>query len=483
MDEWLNTYEEVDWKDTPANRWEIFAHNLPEDSPFKDRPGLLQELYRWRFRDEVTDYGQKSDYVLSATFGGPVPFLKKTTFFSSYRREKNYYLYPGPLDHFFDQNGMFKITTRPTANTKLSLNFRYTETTGLNRYDYFVAESQYDLANTEETGDFNTDFQSEKRYVYESVEQVAYSGYGGWPYTGKMGQSTRKRYQFGLSFTHTLGRRTFYEVQVLGNHFRVDGGQGALRDTTDSVTLTDPADPDYSVTLTGPFAEAPLGFWESDLDNTLSFINLSGSYFYSEKSRVNDVTLRANLISQVDKYNQINLGFEFTRYHIDKKENRDEPIRLDKWRWDVQPKTFAFWANDKIEFQGMVLNIGLRGDVRIPHNDWFDWRHHPWDPHFDNDTTAAANLAGPRYSPPMKTVLAPRLRISHPIGDAAKIFFNWGHYYEEQAYERQYQFYRRDARHRVTYGDPELPFKKAIQYEIGYEHNLYDIFRISISGY
>ncbi|MFQ6116021.1 MAG: carboxypeptidase-like regulatory domain-containing protein, partial [bacterium] len=152
MDEWLNTYEEVDWKDTPANRWEIFAHNLPEDSPFKDRPGLLQELYRWRFRDEVTDYGQKSDYVLSATFGGPVPFLKKTTFFSSYRREKNYYLYPGPLDHFFDQNGMFKITTRPTANTKLSLNFRYTETTGLNRYDYFVAESQYDLANTEETG-------------------------------------------------------------------------------------------------------------------------------------------------------------------------------------------------------------------------------------------------------------------------------------------------------------------------------------------
>ncbi|MBN2411910.1 TonB-dependent receptor [candidate division KSB1 bacterium] len=484
LDGWSNQYEPVAWKpaltgnpaDTLANRWEIAAHSLNEDDPFRDRPELLKELYKYLMRDEATKYGDKSDYVLSATFGGPVPFLKNTTFFSSYRRENNYYLYPGPLDHFFDQNAMIKITSQLTKNMKLSLNYRYIESTGLNRYDYYRDEAS--------RGDFSTidpDFQTEKRYLYEGVEQVAWSGYGAWPYTSQIGISTPIRNQYGLTFTHTLSPNTFYEIKLMFNNYHSWGNQPTPRDTTKQVTLTDPADPGYSVTLGGPMAEAPLGFWERNINNPLNWI-LGGSYNYSENNYVKDLIIRTNLISQINKYNQLNFGFQYNYSDFKKHENRDSPDRLDKWHWHVYPQNAAFWANDKVEFEGLVLDAGLRGDIRIP-DEWYDWRHDVWNPLWSGTTTADSNSLGPRYKPPVKMVLAPRLRVAHPIGETAKIFFNWGHYYQEQPYERLYLYYRRDALGQITYGDPELPFQKAIQYEIGYEHNLMDMIHIAVSGY
>jgi hypothetical protein len=482
--DWVNDYQYADWKppitgnpdDTLANRWEFLAHNLEDDDPFKDRPELLKELYRWWTRDEATDYGNKSDYVLNATFGGPVPLLENTTFFSSYRTEKNYYLYPGPLDHFFDQNAMFKLTTHPSKSTKLSFNFRYTESTGLNRYDYYRDEAS--------RGDFSTidpDFQTEKRYLFEGVDQVAWSGYGAWPYTAQIGHSTRFRRQFGLGFTWTLNSRTFCDFKVLYNNFHSYGNQSAERDVAAEVTLTDPADPDYTVTLTGPHALAPLGFWEQSVPNQFGWV-LGGTYGYSEDNFAKDLTFRANLTSQVDRYNQVDAGFQYSYYEIKKRENRDMPDRLDKWRWHVYPQSIAFWANDKVEFKGLILNAGIRADVRIP-DEWLDWKSDPYNPIWRGDMPADTNLAGPKYQPSAKIVLAPRLSISHPIGETAKIFFNWGHYYQEQPFERLYLFYRRDALQQVSYGDPELPFKKSIKYEVGYEHNVQNIFRIAISGY
>ncbi len=452
----------------------------PAYSEFADRPELLKELYRWRMRDQTTNYGEEQDKVLNTTFGGPIPFLKNTTFFTSYRREKNYYLYAGPLDHFFDQNGMMKITSQLNPNMKLSLNFRYTETTGLNRYDYYLMEAS--------RGDFsaiNPDFQTEKRYVYEGVEQVAWSGYGAWPYTGQIGMSDRYRNQYGLTFTHMISPSTFYELKLMATYFRSYGRQGTLRDTSATVTLVDPADPGYSVTLRGPHALAPLGYWPVTINDP--FMLLGGTYGYSESCFANDVSLRLNLISQLNKYNQLNIGFQYTYYDIMKNEDRDQPPnRDDSWRWHVYPQKFAFWASDKLEFKGMVLNIGLRGDVRIP-DEWLDWRNNPWDYHWSDLMPADSNWAGPHYNPPWKLALAPRLKVSHHIGEKAKIFFNWDHHYQDPSFERQYMYYTRGAALAgsgwTMYGDPELPYIKSIQYELGYEQNLFDILRFSLTGY
>lgn len=493
FDRFYGEEQVVNWKpgltgnpaDTLADRFEITAHNLSSTDPYKDRPLLLRELYNYWLRDEVSKYGDKSDFILNATFGGPLPLLKNTGFFSSYRREKNYYLYPGPSwDHFFDQNLMFKLTTRFTPNLKLAFTTRYTETTGLNRYDYYHPEDY--------GGDFSTvnpDFQGEKRYVYEGVEQVAWSGYGSYPYTGWIGKSSRFRNQYGLTITHTLSSRTFYEVKLLVNRFRVNGSQTALRDTSATHKLV--ADRSYpytqgagkdSVMLTGPQALAPLGYWPTAVTNPFGWV-LGGTYGYSEVNYARDITFRANITSQIDKYNQVEAGFEYIYYDIKKRENRDQQMKFDKWRWHIYPQKAAFWVRDKVEFEGLVLSASLRGDVRIS-EEWFNWRHALWDSLiFYPNVDAVGNWSGPRYHPPTRIILSPRLSVSHPIGETAKIFFNWGHYYQEQSYEKLYIYYRRDATNTFYYGDPEMPFRKSIQYEIGYEHNLQNIFRIALSGY
>ncbi|MFB0516091.1 MAG: carboxypeptidase-like regulatory domain-containing protein, partial [Candidatus Neomarinimicrobiota bacterium] len=477
--------------DTLVNKWEILAHNLGSDSPYYDRPGLLQELYKYIMRDEATQYGNESDLIVSATFGGPVPFLKNTTFFTSFRREKNYYLYNGPVDHFFDQNGMFKLTTRPSKSTKLAFTARYTETTGLNRYDYYRDEQMGGGFGSQETypdqGQYNPDYQSEKRYLYEGVEQVAWSGYGAWPYSATIGKSTHYRNQYGLTFTHTLSPRTFYDLKFFANNTRQIGGQCELRDTSLTVTLTDPNDPSYSTTLRGPYAAAPTGFWPVNVTNPFN-ITLGGTYDYSERNFAKDFTFRADLTSQVNKYNQLNIGFDYTIYDIRKREFRDSSDRQGKWLWHVKPRNAAFWASDKLEFEGAVITLGLRGDIRIP-DEWFHWRDAlydtiwVWTPKVAGDLEGTGPEGAPRYQPPSKMVVAPRFSISHPIGETAKVFFNWGHYYQEQPFERQYLYYRRDALGLMNYGDPELPFEKSIKYELGYEHNIANMFRIAITGY
>jgi hypothetical protein len=447
---------------------------------FADRIDLIKELYHWRMRDDAVKYGDKSDMVVNATFGGPVPYLKNTTFFTSYRREKNYYLYAGPLDHYFDQNGSFKLTSNLTNNMKLSLTYRYTESSGLNRYDYYLMEaSRGDLSAVD------PDFQTEKRYLFESVEQVAWSGYGGWPYTGEIGMSDRITNQYGITFTHQLSPRTFYEIKLMATNFRAFGRQGSLRDTSATVTLVNPNDPTDFITLEGPNALGPVDYWPTEIIDP--FMKIGGSYGYSERNYARDISLRANLTSQLNKYNQINVGFQYTYYDINKKEDRLQlPGRDDQWRWHVYPQAFSFWASDKLEFEGMILDLGLRGDLRIP-DEWLDWRNHPWDYHWSDLLPADSNMAGPHYNPPAKLALGPRLKVSHPIGENAKIFFNWGHYYQNPSFERQYMFYRRQASliggGWTTYGDPELPYIKTVQYELGYEQNILNIFRLALSGY
>ncbi|UCH62487.1 MAG: TonB-dependent receptor [Fidelibacterota bacterium] len=462
--------------DTVVNTWSKKAHTVSQGSPYYDHPGLMQEVYRHFMRDEATEYGQNSDMVLSATLGGPV--LKNTTFFSSFRREKNYYLYPGPLDHYSDQNGMIKITTKPTKSIKMSLTARYTESTGLNRYDYYRGESQRgDLGATD------PDYQTEKRYMFEGVEQVAWSGYGAWPYTANIGQCTRYRNQYGFTLSHQLSPRTFYELKILRNLVETEGSQTALRDTTLEVTLTDPNDPTATVTLKGPLAEAPLGFWETTVANILEW-PMGGSYGYEENNSAKDLTIRANITSQVNDHNQLNFGIEYVSYEIKKEEYRNTLDRMGKWLWDVKPRNAAVWLIDNLTFEGAVINASVRANIRIP-DEWHNWKSNPYHPVWAWTGTVPGDSAGIEdwYQPPLKVAVAPRLSISHPIGETAKIFFNWGHYYQEQPFERQYLYYRRDALYQQQYGDPELPFKKAIQYEIGYEHNIANVVRVALSGF
>ncbi len=475
--------------------WEVLATNRRQLTgvyePFFGKPELLRELYFWRMRDEVSKYGDKSDVIYSGTFGGPIPLLKNITFFLSGLYEKTYYLFNQAQPFYDNLNLSAKITTHITPDIKLNFTARYTELSGINRYDRREFSGAIDpsrIANPDQT--------RENRYVFESVEDIAWAAsveqthLSPWPYVDKMSISNRFKNAWSLKLTHALSAKSFYEVYLMYNSFRIYGAPPPLRDTTQTVTLTDSQG--NFATLGGALASAPGGFWPKVLQDPLGIasISLGGTFGNVEISRDKTFILKTNFISQLNKTNQLNLGFEFTYIDLFKDELRagiDNKRYM--WKWHIFPKTIGAWILNKFEFQGMRANAGLRVDIRIPHHSWPDFNNNRYDYHWSYDTRAGVLIpdsifAGPLYKPPVKWVLSPRISISHPIGTDAKIFFNYAHQNQNPPYENLYRIQiRSDIPSWDVFGNPELPYVKTIHYEVGYEQNIADLIFAAVSGY
>ncbi len=490
MDNWTMLASIIDTSNTSQYRNAVAKQIY---SQFIGKPKLLRELYRWRMRDEVTKYGDKPDLNLRGTFGGPVPYLEKTTFFLSENYEKSYYLFNQAVPYFkhFDLTG--KVTSSILPNLKVSYTHRYVENGGINRYDRKEVDRELGYDDPQGT--------RENRYLFENEEDIALTAAGEanhlthWPYLDRMSIATRIRNQSGFKLTHTLSPKTFYEVSVWYNDLRANGGPPPLRDTTQTVTLRD-EDGNVAV-LTGEYALAPVGYW-FDVGLTDPPLNmgqanlLGGTHGAYEANRDKSFNLKFALTSQVDKSNLIGIGTEFTYVDLLKDERREgsDNIRY-QWYWHVYPKTLGLWAQDKLEFEGMVATVGLRADLRIPHRTWLNpftdqtrWDYH-WSDYFRTAYLGPDSISGgPVYHPTIRWVLSPRFSISHPISGDAKIYFNYSHQNVDPPYEYQYRIEKRTGLPGWdVFGNPELPPIRTIQYEIGYEHALAENVVLKISGY
>jgi hypothetical protein len=487
--------------DNPEH-WEIQANSIDTSrmgsrekeiySQFIGKPDLLHELYLWRMRNEVSDYADKSDYIVRGTFGGPIPLVDNTTFFLSGIYEKTYYLF-NQAQPFYDNMSLSgKINAQISPTMKISLTGRYSQLSGINRYDRKESVMSLGLDRLD-----NPSQTRENRYVFESVEGVAWTAgeeqahLTPWPYVGRMSVTDRFKNQWALKFTHTLSAKTFYDVSLMFSNFRIYGSPPALRDTNQTVILRDSFG--NTASLTGEYALAPEGYWPAEFTDPLGMGSaniLGGTHGNYEVSKDNTFLLRTNIVSQIDKRNQFNAGIEYLYIDLDKKEKREgSDGRRYWWDWHVFPRTFSAWIQDKLEFEGMIVNVGLRADARLPHHSWMNMKDYPFDSHWSYDFRegylgADSISSGPHYTPPTQWVFSPRLSVAHPIGTDAKIYFNYTHQNQDQPLEYQYKIQRRsDSANWDIFGDPELPFIKTIQYEVGYEQNIADIFFAAVSGF
>jgi hypothetical protein len=500
--------EYYDMKFDNMERWELLANSIDTSrnsiyptsrskqiySQFIGKPKLLRELYKWRMRDEATKYGDKPDINMRGTFGGPVPFLDRTTFFLSGNYEKNFYLFNQTLPYYKNYGIVGKFTTTLIPNVKLSLTQRYVEVSGINRYDRKDVATDLTMSDDPQTT-------RENRYLFENVEDVAWTAAGEanhlthWPYLDRMSIANRFKNQLALKVSYTLNPKTFMEFTVTHSNYRALSSPPTLRDTTAVITLSD--DDGNTAILTGEYALAPMGYWYNvgliDPPLAMGQANiLGGSHSAYEENQDKSFMIKTTITSQVNKSNLISGGFDFTYTDLLKNERREgsDNARY-QWYWHVYPKTIAFWIYDKIEFEGMIANLNLRIDGRIPHNDWMNLFNPStrWDYHWSYDFRAGylgpdSISGGPRYKPPNVWAVSPRLSISHPIGTHAKIFFNYSHQNQNPPYEYQYRIEKRsDKGGWDVFGNPELPYIKTIQYEIGYEQSIENVVFTAISGY
>jgi outer membrane receptor protein involved in Fe transport len=169
---------------------------------------------------------------------------------------------------------------------------------------------------------------------------------------------------------------------------------------------------------------------------------------------------------------------------------------------DADPKQFAFYVRDKIEFEGLIANVGLRFDyfdpnayvpadyeipVKVNNNSDFanpDTLGGAWT--WDNGygiRRDTLNINNPVKVKPYYYI-SPRIGISHPISENDVLHFTYGHYFQVPLLARLYsnQWWIFSGAY-PRQGNPALKPEKTISYELGIRHAFNPYIYIDITGF
>ncbi len=394
-------------------------------------------------------YGDKPDWNLDVSLGGPVPFIGKylgnLSFFASSRINKEAFRFPTARDYFQEQSTQVKLTSRISGSMKLSLEGLYGATSA--------------VQGTTNGG--NNDF---SRSSYWTAGNSLWDQYSS---------------MIGLSFDHVLSPSTFYNVRISAVQSAVvqDGWEShALRDTTALFTIG-----------TERLDETPYDYYKP-LESIIGTGHTIGGEGSDRKdhSSVNTLNVKFDLTSQVDKYNQVKTGFEFNYDDLNTNEEFDVPVQPDRANstvWSHFPYRLGAYVQDKIEFEGMIANLGLRLDYNNPNCDWYTVDR--YSDYFKAAYALVFQSDAPKEPAKGQVKLSPRLGVSHPISENAKLYFNYGHFYSMPSSNDMYRIgYGRIGSVGITgIGNPSADLEKTVAYELGVEYNIGNMFLLHAAGY
>ncbi len=197
--------------------------------------------------------------------------------------------------------------------------------------------------------------------------------------------------------------------------------------------------------------------------------------------------------SQVTENHQIQTGIEFSTNHLYNLGTTNYgSSNLYVEYYDVTPTSISLYAQDKMEYEGMIVNAGLRYEVYNP--DGISPKD-PLDPLELNEDDGTIKLDYETYEvglpvikDPVKAstkhMLAPRLGISFPVTDRAKLHFTYGHYYQIPRGDDLYENLSFDMRGAIRRrGNPNLKPERTIAYEVGIAQQFTDDLTFDITGF
>ena len=230
-------------------------------------------------------------------------------------------------------------------------------------------------------------------------------------------------------------------------------------------------------------------------------------------------TGKSDLTWQIDNINQIKTGLEFTIHElkyedfqiiIDETSNYKPKIpergafnfntyqngNLSSFPFNLSlgPYQFAYYVQDKIEIDYLIVNVGLRYDYFEPNGEYLNY------PNRINELDEFSPSLWDAFRPPLDSLLikakskhqlSPRIGISYPISDKGAIHISYGHFFQIPPFENLY----RNPNFRIpltgdfpenignTIGNADLEPQQTIMYEIGLQQALTDELGITITSY
>lgn len=266
-----------------------------------------------------------------------------------------------------------------------------------------------------------------------------------------------------LHWTHILSDRSFYKLRV-----------SVAANDAKNFLYENPTDPRY--VSTGAIVGFP--------GNNFLFGGNQKTY---DREQSTSFRLKADLTQQLGIIHETKVGLEL-QLHTLERENYVVLFDGDLYReptvtdpstpaHDILKKQkvteFGAYAQDKLEFDNFIINVGLRFELFDPHGLYIP------------DLLDPMARETPLQEAQTTTLLMPRLGVSFPITDRGIIHFSYGHFAQMPTLRNLYvnPEFEFPVGSQPTFGNTNMRPERTVQYEIGLQQQITDNLAFDITGY
>lgn len=392
---------------------------------------LAYDLWRQTHRDIGYEYDNQWDALVDFTTGGPLS--DKSKLFIATQINRVWPMLPAP---------------EPNREYQVMGNYVYKPTPGVK----FKVNGLYGNAYQQE-------------FSYSS------GGFYRWIYDRVIGANKvlDRSAGLGLNFSQIVSDRTFYEINLNGMHTRLKEG-------------VDVIDPDRFRDDIYDRAVWERLYWDDGFRT-----GVMDDDFFDENSWTWSLT--GSITSQATNNHQIKAGVQGNLYDINVENRLNHSSRSSAVRefYAAKPYEGALYVQDKMEFEGMIANLGLRLDFYDQNVKYYIDTFSPFrDP--DNPALIDEQAAATAKTP-LVARLQPRLGFSFPINERAVFHLNYGNYLKRPGLEHL-------IGQRTTLfnenlgtveprrlGNPRLEPEETKSYDVGLVFGFARGFTLDVSGY
>lgn len=280
-----------------------------------------------------------------------------------------------------------------------------------------------------------------------------------------------------INWVYTISPKAFFEATLSHQQEKYElpyeylTGTGQMRDRLDSLY-----DAEGTVLLDGPW-------WESNYFSPL--INVSTNYY--QDTRTDNVNLSLNYTNQINEAHLIKTGVKVNYWDL-----FNNACNSSFWSntfvarsgfadyYHAYPYNLSFYIQDKMEYLGMIANLGLRAEAynfqsQVPVDQFNVFYQGTSGP-------SGSNIGNPETVPSKtKYVFLPRVGISFPIGESTAFRIQYGHFASMPTFSEALS--RRTQGGWLAVGNPDLDPKKTINYEFGLQQTLGESHKLDVVLY